>query len=265
MSSERPVILLHAAHDTCRARQQPGQVARAVPMTGCASLVRVVNTSSPSAPSGSTSPLIGIDDLGIEMVFPDMRTVLGLDAFARHAWSDHFGQAVDVDRIDAQARLDLLAHFVGPGFGTEQAYAQTGAARLDVLARQFVGDGQRIRWRGQQHGGLEVQDHLHLLLGLAARHRNHSRAETFAAVMRAEPAGEQAVAIRIEDDVVGGCAGRAQRARHHGRPHGDIALGIADHRRLAGGAGRSMHAERSRASVRRTSRRDSSRAGRLWW
>ncbi len=175
------------------------------------------------------------------MVFPDMRTVLGLDGFAGHARSDDLGQAVDVDRVDAQARLDLPSHFVGPGFGAEQADAQTGAVRLDALARQFVGDGQRIGRRGHQHGGLEVHDHLHLLLGLAARHRNHGRAETFDAVMRAEPAGEQAVAVGIEDDVVGGRAGRAQRARHHRRPHGDIAFGIADHCGLAGGAGRSMH------------------------
>ena len=70
--------------------------------------------------------------------------------------------------------------------------------------------------------GLEVVDQLHLPLGLPAGHRDHRAAQPLGAVVRAEAAGEQAVAVGDVDDVAGAPAGRADRARHHRRPGVDV-------------------------------------------
>jgi hypothetical protein len=63
--------------------------------------------------------------------------------------------------------------------------------------------------------------------------------------MRAEAAGEQAIAIAIGivHDHAGAAARGADRARHHVRPHLDIGPGISDHDRLAGGAGGGVDAD----------------------
>ena len=71
--------------------------------------------------------------------------------------------------------------------------------------------------------GLEVEDQLHLPLGHAARHRDHRAAEALGAVVRAEPAGEQPVAVGDVNDVAGPAAGGADRARHEVRPGVDVA------------------------------------------
>jgi hypothetical protein len=107
------------------------------------------------------------------MVFPDVRAVLGFDAFAGHAGPHHFGQAVDVDRVDAQALLDLAPHLVGPGLGAENADTQAAFLGLHALFDHFVGDGEHVGRRRHDHGRLEVLDQLHLLFGLAAGHGNH--------------------------------------------------------------------------------------------
>jgi len=92
--------------------------------------------------------------------------------------------------------------------------------------------------------GLKSLIQLHLPLGHAAGDRHHGAAQPLRAVMHAEAAGEQAVAIGIVDDHAGAAAGRADRARHHIRPCLDIGPGISDHDRLAGGAGRGVDATR---------------------
>ena len=61
--------------------------------------------------------------------------------------------------------------------------------------------------------------------------------EPLGAVVRAEAAGEQAVAVGDVQLHAGPAAGGADRARHHLGPGVDVALGVADDGRLAGGAG----------------------------
>ena len=112
-----------------------------------------------------------------------------------------------------------------------------------LLALELVEDRQHVARRHRDDVGLEIVDQLHLPLGHAAGHRHHGAAEPLGAVMRAEAAGEQAIAIGIVHDHAGAAAGGADRARHHLRPHVDIGPGIADHDRLAGGAGRSVNAD----------------------
>ena len=97
-------------------------------------------------------------------------------------------------------------------------------------------DRQHVARRHRDDVGLEVVDQLHLPLGHAAGDRHHRAAELFGAVMRAEAAGEQAVAISVVHQHAGAPAGGADRARHHVGPDVDIALRVADHDRLAGRA-----------------------------
>jgi hypothetical protein len=116
------------------------------------------------------------------------------------------------------------------------------AARIHPLTLHFLGDGEHVRRRHHDDVGLEIGDQLHLSLGHPARHRDHRGAELFGAVVRAEPAGEEPVAIRDVDDVAGAPARRADRACHHGRPHVDVLGRVAHDGRLAGGPRRRMDA-----------------------
>ena len=71
---------------------------------------------------------------------------------------------------------------------------------------------------------------------------NHGEAEALGAVVRAQAAGEQAVAIGDVHLVAGTRARGAHRARHDVRPGVDVLRGVADHGRLAGGARRGVDA-----------------------
>ena len=83
----------------------------------------------------------------------------------------------------------------------------------------------------------------HLPLGAASRYRHHGAAEPFGAVVRAQPAGEQAVAVGVVDDVAGLDPGAGERTRHHVGPAIEVGPAVADHRRLSGRARRSVHAQ----------------------
>src|SRR6185369_17229258 len=65
---------------------------------------------------------------------------------------------------------------------------------------------------------------------------HHRRAEPLAAVVGAEPACEEAVAVGVVDDVARPRAGARERTRHELGPGGEVAPGVAHDGRLAGGA-----------------------------
>src|SRR5262249_14887118 len=167
---------------------------------------------------------LGVDDLREEVVFPDHRAILALDALARHPRAHHFGQAVDVDRVDAGTRLDLLAHRAGPRLGAEDADLQRALGLVDPLAQHLLDDVEHVARGHHDDVGLEVADQLDLLLGLAARHRDHRAAELFGTVVRAHAAGEQAVAVGDVADVPGAAAGRADGACDDVGPGVDVVL-----------------------------------------
>src|SRR5574343_394283 len=136
-----------------------------------------------------------VDDLGVEMVFPDHRAVLALDALAGNARAHHFGQAVDVDGVDAELALDLGAHALPPRLGAEDADLQGDLVGLDAQALELLGDHQRIRRGDHDHVRTEIHDLLDLLLGLAAGHGHHGTAQALGAGVGAEAAGEHPVAV----------------------------------------------------------------------
>ncbi|MGZ8336982.1 MAG: hypothetical protein ACXWU1_10015, partial [Allosphingosinicella sp.] len=67
----------------------------------------------------------------------------------------------------------LGAHRLRPRLGAEDAGLQRGSARIEPLAPELVEDGERVARRDHDDLGPEVGDQLHLLLGLAAGHRDH--------------------------------------------------------------------------------------------
>ena len=68
-------------------------------------------------------------------------------------------------------------------------------ARVDALGLHLVEDRQEVRRGHHDDPRLEVHDQLHLPLGHAAADRDDRAAQPLGAVVRAEPAGEQPVAV----------------------------------------------------------------------
>ncbi len=86
----------------------------------------------------------------------------------------------------------------------------------------------------------KILHHHQLPLRVAAGNRNHRRAERLAAVVRAESAGEQAVAVGVLNDVARVQAARRKTAHHHVRPNINVFLGVGDDNRFARRASRSV-------------------------
>jgi hypothetical protein len=90
-------------------------------MTGIASFVSDVNTSSPYFAVRQHAARLRIDDLGIEVSSQIVGSVLGLDALVRDTRTDHLREPVMSTASMPAARLDLLAHGGRPRLGPEDA------------------------------------------------------------------------------------------------------------------------------------------------
>src|SRR3989304_8264142 len=73
----------------------------------------------PFFPVGQDLASLGVNNLGNEMVLENMETLFGLNTLNAHPGPDHFAQPVNVDRLDVEFSLNLIPHFLGPGFGPE--------------------------------------------------------------------------------------------------------------------------------------------------
>ena len=237
-----PSDFFHAPHGARRAGQQAREVARAVTHDGERLLGQAGEDQFADLPIRQRLARARVHHLGVEMVFPDRRAVLGLDAFIGHARTDHFAQAINIHRIDVHALLDGAAHLVGPGLGAKDAQAQRTGGRVQALALHFVGDGQHVAGRDHDDVGREVGDELHLAFGLAAAEGHDGQAQALGAVMRAQTTGEQAVAVAHMHQIAGPGSGRAHAARDTVRPGVDIVLRVTHHRRFARGAAGGMNA-----------------------
>ena len=177
------------------------------------------------------------------MIFPDVGPSLVSTHSLRDAGAHHFGQAVDVDRVMSKAILDLAR---ASRWSTARRRRCRSAARSRAgrgpARAELVEDGQHVARRDHDDVGLEIVDQLDLAFGHAARHRDDRAAQLLGAVVRAEAAGEQAVAVGDMDCHAGPPARRADRARDDMRPGVDVLCRVADHGRLAGRAGRGVDA-----------------------
>ena len=148
------------------------------------------------------------------------------------------GGSVDVVGLDAHLVVDELAHALGPGLGSEQSLAELGVV-LDADAHG-VGDVVEVDQvgRGARDGGdAEVLDELDLPLGVAGAGGQDGRPDLLAAVVGAEAAGEQAVAVGDLEDVPGSDADGGHGAGEGLGPVVQVVLGVSDQRGLPGGTG----------------------------
>ena len=99
----------------------------------------------------------------------------------------------------------------------------------------------------RQRRDAEVAHELELAVGVAAGDRQDGGAETLAAVVQAETAGEQAVAVGVLQHVAGLHAAGGQRAGDEVGPQVDVAGRVAHGGRIAGRARRGVHAHHALA------------------
>ena len=233
-----PGDLLHPPHPRPRrARQQAGEVAGAVADDREGLLAQRGEHQLALLALGQHLAGLGIDDLRVEMILPDMQPVLGLHAFLRHTRPQHFRQAVNIGRIQPERAFDLAAQRVRPRLCAENAIAQAATPRIDPRRLEAIEQRQHIAGRDHDDLRLEIGDQLHLPLGHSARDRHHRATKPLRPAMRAQAAGEQAVAIGHMHHHPRTPTRRPDRARHQIGPHLQIRLGVAHHHRLARGAG----------------------------
>ena len=164
-------------------------------------------------------------------------------AFIADARAHHLAEAVDIEALQAQALLDLLAHFLRPGLGAESAHPEfdlvLGNAHLFHRLRQVKGIG---RGAGDA-GDAQVADQPRVLLRIAGGSRDHGSADHLHAVMRAQAAGKQAVAVGDGENVVAADPEGGQAAGHALAPHADVLAGVAHDGGVARRAGGSVDAD----------------------
>jgi len=132
-------------------------------------------------------------------------------------------------------RLDAVAHRLGPGLGAEDARPQGQGLQVDAHARGALEDVEEVTRRAADGGDPEVLEDHDLALGIAAGGGDDGGADGLCAVVRAEAAGEQAVAVGVLHHVAPVHAAGGEGARHDARPDVDVRLGVGDHDRLARG------------------------------
>ena len=145
-------------------------------------------------------------------------------------------EPVDVHGVHREGALDLGAHGGRPGLGAEDADAQRRGRGVEPLRAVLIEDREHVGGRDHDRGGAEVLDQAHLARRHPPRGRHHGAAQPLGAVMRAEPAGEEPVAVGDVHHVAGPGARGAHGAGHDLGPGGEVALGVAHDGGLAGGA-----------------------------
>ena len=237
-----PLDPLHPPHGARGPRQQPGEIAGPVTDDGARLLGEGGDDQLSRLAVGQHGAGLGIDDLRIEVVLPDVEAVLALDAFHGDAGADGLGAPVHVHRLHGEAGLDLLAHRLGPRLGAMHADLKRAAPRVPALTLELVGDRQHVGRRDGDDAGLEVGDHPDLTLGEAARCGDHGAAQRLRARVEAEAAGEEPVAVGDVHHVASARAGGAQAAGDEAGPCIEVGLGVAHDGGEAGGAARCMDA-----------------------
>ncbi len=185
-----PNDLAHAAEGARSWRQQPGEVARAIANDRQPFLGQRGEHQLALAAVGQRCAGDRVDDLGIEVIFPDHWPVLSLDTFAGDPRAHHLAQAIDVDRFQTGLGFDFAPHRLSPWFGAENADTQRTVACVQALARELLNDHLHIARGDHDDVGLEVANQLHLLLGLTARHGHHGTSQSLGAVVRPHTPGE---------------------------------------------------------------------------
>jgi hypothetical protein len=189
---------------------------------------------------------LGVDDLDHVVVFVHMHARLA-ETLEGHARPAHLGETVDVERVDAEALLDLAAHLVAPGLGSVEADPDGQVVGPQTAVTSRFGQVERVRRRARQRRHAEVAHELELAVRVAAGDRQDDGAEALAAAVQAEAAGEQTVAVGVLQHVAGLHAAGGQRAGDEVGPQRHVAGRVADRGGVAGRARRGVHAHHALA------------------
>ena len=175
-----------------------------------------------------------VDDLDVEEVVPVVHAgvVLAVDA---DAGTVDLGEAVDVVEFDAEFFRDALSHGFAPALGTDDTFLQVDLV-LDAALFDLLGEEQGIGGRGAEDGGLHVDHHLELFVGVAGAHGDGHGAEFLRTGLETDAGGPETVAGRDVDAVFARDAGGLVAAGEHGGPVIDVFAGVGDDDRKAGGA-----------------------------
>ena len=145
--------------------------------------------------------------------------------------------------LDAGNLLDAFAYFVGPRFRAEDAVLELRvAAEVDS---EFFGDGremQEVARRAADDRHAQVLHQHDLLLRVACARGEDGASEPLRAIVRAEAAGEEPVAVGDLHDVVFRDAVHRHAAHDAVGPYSDVLSRLRDADGLAGGAGRAVEA-----------------------
>ena len=140
-------------------------------------------------------------------------------------------------RLDAEQIFDAAAHLLGPWLGAEHAVFQRNLRKRNPRITQRLTEKQRIRGGAAEHRRMKIPEDLKLAFGVAGRGRNHRSADFSRAVMQAESAGKQPIAIGDVHKIAGISARCRQGTGGALRPHVEVVLGISNHRLFPGGPG----------------------------
>ena len=121
------------------------------------------------------------------------------------------------------------------GSAPRTARRRLQAARVHAGLAEGVDQPQRVRGDDVQRRGAEVLHQRDLAAAVARAGGDRQRAEPLGAVVQAEPAGEQAVAHHVLEDVAGAQADHPERARDQVGPRRQVAPRVEDRGRAPGG------------------------------
>ena len=116
-----------------------------------------------------------VDDLGQEVVLPDMQPVLGLARLLADSGAHHLAEAVDVDGLDA-ARSSTARRICRSRARRRRSRSPAGCPSGLCPACPSRRGCQEVRRGHHDDPGLEVDDQLDLALGHAAADRHHRAA-----------------------------------------------------------------------------------------
>ena len=186
----------------------------------------------------------GIDNFGDVLVFPHVQTVMRLAVLSRRADAAGFGHSVDVEAFDMEALLDLAAHFVRKGLGTEYAYAQRrNIAISSSLGIQLLDKTRNVGNDAAETLRAEVAHELYLAFRIAGRGRHAEESGLAATVIATEASVEETKRRHDLERIALFEPRHREAARHALRPLVEVVLGVRHDDRRSGGAGRHVEFE----------------------
>src|SRR5205823_3386868 len=127
---------------------------------------------------------------------------LGSDAGA-----DGFGETINIKSFDTETFLNLAAHTLRPGFGTEETYTHLhAAAQIDAFLGSRLGNDQRIGWRTGNNGGSQIFHQKQLPARQTTTHGDNGGTNDLCTDMCPQSTREQPIAIKVLENILSGDA-----------------------------------------------------------